>query len=148
MLLGRERTTAVEVVERLAGLSKCARGVVRRGPIIIKTALPGASEIFTFAHVRVLNSASILFEKPRNKNSKRLHAPATAEIGRSETPADGVRFSSPKPAQYSFSSKRGGLARFPWLEKRVKLDQKACFLSASQFSATMNGPVRAIFNFA
>jgi hypothetical protein len=72
----------------------------------------------------------------------------TAEIGRSETPADGVRFSSPKPAQYSFSSKWGVLARFSAPEKHKKLDQKACFLSAALFSAAMKGPVRAIFNFA
>jgi hypothetical protein len=72
----------------------------------------------------------------------------TAEIGRSETPADGVRFSSPKPAQYSFSSKGGWLARFPALEKHIKLDQKARFLSAALFFAALQRPVRAIFNFA
>ena len=43
-----------DIHERLASWAKCARTVVRRGPIIIKTALPGSSKIFTFAHVRSL----------------------------------------------------------------------------------------------
>jgi hypothetical protein len=40
------------------------------------------------------------------------------------------------------------LARFPALEKHIKLDQKARFLSSALFFAASERPVSAIFNFA